>query len=518
MGTTLAATKPRPTEGLNDALIHWARASLDVLASPRSRWSSALTYRGHAVGELCFEECFLQAQPAMEGVAVAAPVRSLRALPARVVRAVGRRIRERAAPLRGGPPGRVDVVFHAVEPTHLSQQVPVAAALARRASVCFVTPRGLLVHALAKAGFRPVLAQSAWADVATAGRDGARALEVLHGSPAVDLPPPPQGEPAALLAGLRSALRSTLPSAYEAARAAERVMEEMRPKLVVVGNDLTVGGRALARVARAAGVPSACIMHGTVLDPLHRHHVVDRLLVYGDAHRRHLVDRQGIEAGRIAVTGAPYLDQLERQKREVDRRLQRKLGLGPRQPFVVMAVSNPANMVTLQQHERTIRAVMGLSTRLRMPLVARLHRGDSPAHYERLAREVPGQRLVVVRNDAPGWPGTILDWLQGCSLLLTGASTVALEAMLLDVPVVTMDFTGDYADVDFIKARATEHVTDEVALVRAATALVADPASAAALRTRAAGFLGDYFYRVDRGASQRCADALVELMRSPCAA
>ena len=42
--------------------------------------------------------------------------------------------------------------------------------------------------------------------------------------------------------------------------------------------------------------------------------------------------------------------------------------------------------------------------------------------------------------------------------MLTGASAVAVEAMLMDVPVVTMDFCNEIHGVDFIDAGATIHV------------------------------------------------------------
>ena len=505
----------------SQALLAWVREALHALAAPGSRWASALTWDGRAVGELCFEECFLQGQQALEGVASAPPARPLGAAPARAWRALRTRVAERLAPLRALPPAPADGVFHAVEPTHLTQQLPVAAALAGRARVRFVTPRASVVSKLAARGVGAVLVQAAWSDVRAAGQVGARAAEALRQAPGIALPPPPRGDAATLLVRMREVLTAVLPAAYQAARAAELILAELAPRLVVVGNDLTVAGRALALAARGAGVPSACIMHGTVLDAVHGEHVASRLLVYGDAHRRHLVQRQGIEAARVVVTGAPYLDSLTTQKGHPDARITRGLGLRPGQPFVLMAISNPANLVSMQQHERTIRAVMRLSARLGgsagTPVVARLHRGDSPAHYERLAAEVPGQRLRVVRNDDPRWPGSILDWLQGAAVLLTGASTVGLEAMLLDVPVVTMDFTGDYADVDFIRAGATAHVTDDAALERAVTALLGDPAAAAAVRARAASFLGDYFHLLDRGAAARCAGALTALLEAPCA-
>ena len=57
--------------------------------------------------------------------------------------------------------------------------------------------------------------------------------------------------------------------------------------------------------------------------------------------------------------------------------------------------------------------------------------------------------------------------------MLTGASTVAVEAMLMDVPVVTMDFRDEIHEVDFIDAGATMHVRTGEALVEAVAEILA---------------------------------------------
>ena len=75
---------------------------------------------------------------------------------------------------------------------------------------------------------------------------------------------------------------------------------------MVVGNDITLEGRAAALVARTARVPVVTMMHGHVgtNNPLHALHLADRLVGYGDAHRRVLVEL-GIASEAISICGAP---------------------------------------------------------------------------------------------------------------------------------------------------------------------------------------------------------------------
>ena len=71
---------------------------------------------------------------------------------------------------------------------------------------------------------------------------------------------------------------------------------------------------------------------------------------------------------------------------------------------------------------------------------------------------------MVVAEETHGFPRGIIEWLQGCSVVLTGASMVAVEAMLIGVPVITMDFCNEIREVDFIDFGMTTHVTTPEAL------------------------------------------------------
>ncbi len=58
----------------------------------------------------------------------------------------------------------------------------------------------------------------------------------------------------------------------------------------------------------------------------------------------------------------------------------------------------------------------------------------------------------------------IFDWISGIDALITGSSSVAVEAMLLDKPVITIDYNQEYKNVDFIEEGCTIKVTKEIEL------------------------------------------------------
>jgi len=129
-----------------------------------------------------------------------------------------------------------------------------------------------------------------------------------------------------------------------------------------------------------------------------------------------------------------------------------------------------------------------------VPIVIKLHRKDRLDTIKRGSRIVPRPGSRVVSHDAHGFPADIYDWLQGCSLFLTGASTVALEAMVMDVPVVTMDFCNEIHDVDFIDAGATVHVANGEMLEQVVRETLATAVTARTCERRVKSFIEKSFY------------------------
>jgi len=426
--------------------------------------------------------------------------------------------RERQTARSSAEPGPTDFLFWTRDVTHTVIMHPIAAAMIDQQDNCrMLACQAKIFRGLERLLPNPVYTVGAWPQVVRAARrEGARRARqlALHGAwklPA--FPDPAVAKPAAVV---RAAVLQYLPLAAEAIANARAALAAFRPKVLVVGNDLTAEGRAGCRVAAAEGVPSAAFMHGSISgDRLQRYHIADLIGVYAPAHRQVLV-QHGLDARRIAVCGAPYLDSHPRQTGEVHPQLQAQLGLRNGTPWVLVATSGPGNRISHEHHRQVIQQIKALAHAIRpVPLVVKLHRKDRAEYYREALEGHSHDKLIVVAEDTAGFPRNIFDWLQGCSLVLTGASTTAVEAMLMNVPVVTMDFCDEIHDVDFIDAGATLHVTTREGLLQAVRGLLGEPTPPAELNTRAQAYLTEAFDALDGQSSRRCAAALRTLAALP---
>ena len=364
---------------------------------------------------------------------------------------------------------------------------------------------------------RVVLAQAAWPrTIRAAGKDGSRRAKQVARVEVWSLPPFPFSSSADMAATFRTVLISSLVDVSKSIANAHAAIHAFAPKLVVVGNDLTMEGRAACRVAATRGVHSAVFMHSMVAgERLHGLHCADRLLVYGAIQHDQLV-QMGCSPQRIVVCGAPNLDDRPPQAGEPHPLLQKRLGFRPGARWILVATSGPGHSISSRHHEIVIENIARLSIAMpEVPIVVKLHPKDRVKYYEQCRRRCQHTKLLVLPDRSTGLPESIFDWLQGSAAVLTGASSIALEAMLMQVPVITMDFHDEIRDVDFIDAGATIHVRSADALVQAVREVLFSPETGSDVASRARIFLERAFCALDGNAASRGAKALQDLMNRP---
>jgi UDP-N-acetylglucosamine 2-epimerase len=308
---------------------------------------------------------------------------------------------------------------------------------------------------------------------------------------------------------VRRVLTVLLPVVLETAVAADAALDDFRSKLLVVGNDLTLEGRIGCRIAAKRGVPTAVFMHGSIAgDPLQSRHIADRIFVNGSIHVRELAE-QSVPTSKVVVCGAPNLDNRPRQTGLVHALLQARLGLQTGRPWILVATSGPGHRISHKHHQTVIENLARLSAELPdVPVVVKLHRKDRLEYYQQALKD-QRHRLILVREESTGFPRGIFEWLTGCSVVLTGASTVGVEAMLMDVPVITMDFCQEIHGVDFIDAGATTHVQTADALRDAVRHCLASGTTSTGQAVRK--YLGEAYFALDGRSSDRAAASLMEI-------
>jgi len=333
------------------------------------------------------------------------------------------------------------VLMLPIEPTHITQMVPVAKVmLASGTPVVFLTTR-VRMHDLLRAQNMPVFL--------LAGRTSGLAQRIFTPLRNVYATCPPT-----LLPRARQFLARYYAEMLAVANELLCVFDISRPKYILIGNDLTWEGRLLARLAAKFNYRTGMVQHGLLgHEPVNKYHIVQDFFVYGPTFKAILLN-DGLEGVNVIVTGAPYLDDMPAKDTDHPHpEIKRRFRLRDR--FVLVALSGFGHRTSVENYRLTLEWINRMiRNHPELEFVIKLHRKERIVAYKDFSGE---QKSRIVDNKrGKDLPQSIFDWLKGCSCLITGTSTVAYEAMLCGVPVVSVDPLRQFEGVDFIDQRAVE--------------------------------------------------------------
>jgi surface carbohydrate biosynthesis protein len=223
--------------------------------------------------------------------------------------------------------------------------------------------------------------------------------------------------------------------------------------------------------------------------------------------------KSGVEEGRLVVTGAPVYDFIRdsvRIRKEINNfKYLEKYGIDLKKGLIVFA-SQPHDK-KLYKIEEKRRILTGLKMAMAnfpdSTLVVKLHPYES---YEELANSILekdfDKNIVVVKDI------NIFDLIYICDLLITRYSTSALEAILLDKPVMTINLGGAPDLFPYADNNVALGVYREEDITPSLRRILYDRNTKEKLKENRPKFIEKYAYRLDGNATDRILSLIQEMM------
>ncbi|MBP1908195.1 glycosyltransferase family 52 [Methanolobus bombayensis] len=221
---------------------------------------------------------------------------------------------------------------------------------------------------------------------------------------------------------------------------------------------------------------------------------VNMLAVMGPFFKSLLIDC-GVSSNMITVTGQPRYDSLFQRKmekscvftkQELDLPSDKKLVLLATQP-----VSDDQRWALIYSVCNTIR------DNSEILLMIKPHPSESNDLHEKVVHETQIQNYMFCENM------DIIDLVNVCDVLITIHSTVALEAMFFEKPVITVNYSGQEDIMSYAEEGAAIGVYSFNELTLALDKALHDDYLISQLRKKQKVYLHDYLYRIDGKASER---------------
>lgn len=231
----------------------------------------------------------------------------------------------------------------------------------------------------------------------------------------------------------------------------QQLFEQFRPSLVVSTHPTATYESGFLKYARKAGVTSVGMVKswdvlttkGYIPVPL------DYYLVWNQVMGDEIIQLHGIPEDRFAVTGIPHFDVYADIASAPSREdFLTKHGLDPAKKTVLFATTSPGISPEQPEILRRLAAALGQGEWTSVQVLARLHQLDSLEHYKNishpnLAFQVPGEYLASSgerRLLDPAFLTDLRDTLLHCDVVTNTASTMSLDAVAMDKPVVNIAF------------------------------------------------------------------------------
>ena len=253
-----------------------------------------------------------------------------------------------------------------------------------------------------------------------------------------------------LIPRLKYAFEECLPNVLIEVQRFKKFFSEEKVGVIVIDEALRGQfSRPLIMTAHACGIGSVELQHGIPDDYSSLRMVTGKLAVWGEYCRRRYATESGLNIQDVIVTGSPTMDALRHRAWEKDEAFVRHfLKVDPSHRIITLALppfhrSSRGGIVdehfTREQLEYTVREILvALNPLNKIHLVIKMHPTEPNArHAEKFIRETGFQRPISLVHAI-----NIHPLIRSSSVLLSLGSTTILEAMVMETPVVLINFLG----------------------------------------------------------------------------
>jgi len=240
---------------------------------------------------------------------------------------------------------------------------------------------------------------------------------------------------------------------------ADKIIRVLKPKMLVVMEDVMPISRTMCRTFKHHGLPTLVIQHAAPTSTTNERGIygfyvnmplqAQRQAVWGDFYREEWGSKRGKPAESQVVVGNPRYDFIVEDYRPQKSEICHKLGLVPERGIIVVAgawYASGSAAATIEVGEHFIRStIKALKNFPEEQIVIKLH----PAFYKRyrqiIAAIAEEENIEVTITKDYLW-----ELLAVSDLVIVTESTVGLDAMVLDKPVVVVKLNSRLGSKDYI--------------------------------------------------------------------
>ncbi|MBN1133412.1 MAG: UDP-N-acetylglucosamine 2-epimerase [Methanosarcinaceae archaeon] len=288
------------------------------------------------------------------------------------------------------------------------------------------------------------------------------------------------------------------------------IYKSEKANLVVALNVVVPFGKTAVCVGNALNIPTLYVEHGLVSEhPFSGDMPATKIAASGD-YTKNVLLKYGEDPTKIILTGQPKYDLLYDKKLNFNDNIYRQLSI-KRDLDVIVLTTQPHPIENMMKLYRCVIGTMKNMTDKQ--LVIKLHPAEVLSTRKKIIDKICTE--FNVENVKITKEANLYEILNISNVILTEFSTTALEAMILDKPVITINLTGESDRMPYAKSGAAIGVYDEQELLPAIESVLYDKNVRKELSKNREKFVYEQTYKQDGNASMRVVKLINQMLENP---
>jgi len=305
--------------------------------------------------------------------------------------------------------------------------------------------------------------------------------------------------------------------------AINNIIKKIKPKSVITPTETSEFDKSLFLACQKAKVPVIAVQHGVINNDLRCIHDVGEVslseikpqhcpiptitAVYGQGDKDFLIKRGNYPENSLVITGNQRYDFLPKKIKEYNKaEILEKFQLNPNKKIILFMTCPFSSKMDLQILTEEI---LKETTLLKdVQLIIKVHPVENENNYISLVESIKGKNIenVVIIKKAD-----IFELLFASDIAITTYSNSAIEAMILNKPLIIMNLTGSDFPLDYSQGGAAIKIEEKGLLKKLIQDLLSNESIRINLLEKSKEYLNKNMYKVDGKASERMVKIVEEL-------
>lgn len=259
---------------------------------------------------------------------------------------------------------------------------------------------------------------------------------------------------------IRFLIKTKIPWIMYYLETSNKLFNSQKVKYIVGIDNAIAVTRGIIQLAKSKKIPTLVIQNGIIYEKTGMGYIpliADKMAVWGKISKEHLTN-QGINPKKIVITGCPFFDKLEKINIKDDS--YKKFGLDKNKKIIILATQAFGDLFSNKEFSNLAYVLIKILKNFPdRQLVIKIHPREKAEMYEKIIQETKAKNAYIIRED-------IEELINMCEALITIDSTVALQTLLINKPVIITNFLKRYSGFPYVESGATIKANNEKELIK----------------------------------------------------